>query len=138
MIEFDAVSTIGDTMVANALNVLFVIVGIMGFFTFYVGRNASFKKVWFPRYNALLGILFGAYLLAYTAGSSDSRQVWGVLLTVVPVIGLISWMTIKLTKFCDRCGTTNYNSNFLSPMNFCPRCGASFDTKPKHHDNFLE
>lgn len=115
-----------------------IVLGIGGFFLFYLGRDVAFKRRWFPRYVILGGVLFVFFSTTLSALSSRSLGGLGVLVLVVPAVCLISWLNIRFTKFCDKCGATVYNQNWFSPMKFCSKCGAELDAKPILHDNLLE
>lgn len=52
-----------------------------------------------------------------------------ILLIVVPAVAFISFLNIRMTKFCDSCGATLYNTAWFRPMRFCSSCGASMAEK---------
>jgi hypothetical protein len=115
-----------------------VVLGISGFFLFYLGRDVAFKRKWFPRYIVLansLGVFLSTTLIAH---SSRSPGTLNVLMIIAPAVCLISYLNIKLTRFCDRCGSTLYNQGLFPWIKFCPRCGAELDAKPKSYDDLLE
>ena len=57
-----------------------------------------------------------------------------MLAFVVPVSGLIAYLNIKLTRFCDHCGKTLISQNWFSPWRYCPACGSKLDSKPATDD----
>jgi hypothetical protein len=115
-----------------------IILGIVGFFLFYLRRDAALKRQWFPRFVALVGFLFVLFATTLSVLSSRSLAGLGILVVVAPAVWLISYLNVKFTKFCDRCGTIAYQQNWFAPMNFCSRCGAELDAKPKFDDDLLE
>jgi hypothetical protein len=78
----------------------------------------------------LAGILFVAFSTTMAVLGSRSWMSLGILAITVPAVTVISYMNIKLTKFCDKCGATLINSNWFSSMKFCSKCGAELDPKP--------
>jgi hypothetical protein len=115
-----------------------VVLGLSGFYLFYVRSDVYFKRRWFPRYIVLVGVLFVLFSTALTALSAQSLGALGILVVLVPAAGLISWLNIKFTRFCDKCGATVYQQNWLAPMNFCSKCGAELDGKPVPRDDLLD
>ena len=115
-----------------------IILGIVGVFLFYLSKNVAFKRKWFPRYVILVGILFVSFVTAITALSSSSHEVWRMLAFMLPVIMLITYMNVKLTKFCDKCGSTLFPQNWFAPLRFCPKCGAELGAKSGPTDDLAE
>lgn len=108
-----------------------IILAIVGYVLFYVSRNVAFKRKWLPRYVVLVGILFIIFSATITALSSSQREMWWMLVAMIPVISLISVMDIKMTKFCDNCGATLTPQVGFASMKFCPKCGAAFEISPR-------
>ena len=106
-----------------------IVLAIVGFFLFYFGKDAAFKRKWFPRYIVLVGVLFVFFVATQSVVSSGSLGSLGILVVIVPAVYLISYMNIRTTKFCNKCGTTLINMNPFSPMKFCSKCGAGLDAK---------
>ncbi|APW64292.1 zinc ribbon domain-containing protein [Paludisphaera borealis] len=115
-----------------------VVLGIGGFLVFYLGRDVAFKRKWFPRYILLVGVLFVLFSTTLMVLSSRSLGALGMLVFVIPATALISYLNIKFTYFCNQCGATLHNQNWLNPMRFCSKCGAELDAKPKLRDDLLE
>jgi hypothetical protein len=115
-----------------------IVLGISGFFLFYLRRDVAFMRKWFPRFTILVGFLFVVFSATLSVLSSRSLGTLGVLVVVVPAVCLISWLNIKFTKFCDKCGSTVYYQNWFSPTKFCSKCGAEFDAKPSGHSGVLD
>ena len=40
------------------------------------------------------------------------------------MIVLITFLNVKLTRFCDACGETVQARRAFVPAKFCPKCGA--------------
>jgi hypothetical protein len=115
-----------------------IVLGIGGFLVFYLGRDAAFKRRWFPRFVMLAGLLFVFFSTTLLALSPRSFGGPGALVLLVPGVCLISWLNIKFTKFCEQCGSILFDQNWFSPMRYCPKCGASLDSKPRVDDDLLD
>ena len=130
----DTVKTVHD-IIATCFVGTWIVLGVAGFFFFYVGRNVAFKRKWFPRFIVLAGVLFVLFSTTLMVLSSRSLGTLGILVLVIPATALISYLNIKFTKFCDKCGVTIYAQNWFVPMRLCSKCGAELNPKPKLHDD---
>jgi hypothetical protein len=101
-----------------------IVLGISGFIVFYLRRDVAFKRKWFPRYVILAGGLFVFFSSTLMVLQSRWFSALGMLVVVVPMVVLITYLNIKFTRFCDKCGATVYDHNWFSPMKFCSKCGA--------------
>lgn len=100
--------------------VLWVCLGGAGWWFFSRSSDVALKRR-VMRWGAVgTGLLFIGFVLAIT------REPW-MLLFLVPAVALISFLNIKLTKFCSSCGATLYNYNWFVRMRYCSRCGASLE-----------
>jgi hypothetical protein len=115
-----------------------IVLGVTGFFLFYVGRNVAFKRKWFPRFIILVGVLFVVFTTTIMVSSSRSLGALGILVILIPATAFISYLNIKFTKFCDKCGVTIHSQNWFAPIRFCSKCGALLDAKPKVEGDLLE
>jgi hypothetical protein len=115
-----------------------IVLGVGGFFLFYLGRDVAFKRKWFPRFITFVGVLFVFFSTTLMVLSSRSLGALSILVIVVPAVFLISFLNIKFTKFCDKCGATVYDQSWFAPMKYCSKCGAELDARPKVHDDRLE
>jgi membrane protease YdiL (CAAX protease family) len=123
------------TTVFVATWIVLAIVGFLG----SRRMSAAAKRWWMPRWMILIALLFVFFATSLTVLSSRSWSSLGILIVLLPVVILISYLNIKFTKFCDKCGSTLYNYNWFQPMRFCSKCGAELDTfKSTGGDNFLE
>ena len=85
----------------------------------YFNRDAAFKRRIHPPIMIGVGALFLAFILL--SGTAPAP----FLVLMVPMIVLITFLNVKLTKFCDACGETVYHSRkSWRPAEFCPKCGA--------------
>lgn len=101
--------------------------------------GAAAKRWWWPRAMILVGALFVFFSTTLTVLESRSWSSLGILIVVVPAVVLISYLNIRFTKFCDKCGATLYSHNWFVPMTFCSKCGAELPTvKTSRGDNLLE
>ena len=127
------------TMLETGITALFfgtwIVLGIVSFVVFFLGKDTALKRKWFPRFIVLAGVLFVIFSTTIMVLGSQSWWSLGILLVVVPAVAVISYLNIKMTKFCDKCGATLINSNWFSPMRFCSKCGAVLDDKPEGSDD---
>lgn len=93
-----------------------VVLGIVSFVIFFVCKDARLKRrVWKPFVIGTGALFIGFVYLMGFGGEA--------LYIMVPAVILISFLNIRSTKFCDSCGKTNINQNFLVKPEFCSRCG---------------
>lgn len=95
--------------------VLWIALAIGGFLFFNLEKDAAQKRLYFPRFVVGAGALF-ALVIALIAP-------WPAALLFLPFIGLISWLNIRMTRFCDACGRTLINQQWWTKMSYCPYCG---------------
>jgi hypothetical protein len=88
---------------------------IGGFLFFARNRDAARKRRYFPRLAIGAGVVF-ALVIAFIVP-------WPALFLFIPFIGVIVWLNIRMTRFCDACGRTLINQAWWSKMLFCPYCG---------------
>ena len=100
------------------------LLGIGGFSVFYVGKNAAFKRRYFPWFAGLTGLLF----VGIAASAGVPVVILGILL---PFVALITYLSIRGTQFCSACGKTLSQEIPFSRAEFCSRCGAPLRDKGK-------
>ena len=100
--------------------VVWVALGVAGFFLFYVSKNARFKKKYFPWYAILAGVVFISFGLMIGFPSE-------MLYLMVPAVALITFLNIKSTKFCENCGRTIINQMWFTKVEYCAKCGAKLN-----------
>jgi hypothetical protein len=108
---------------------------------FVISRRMSVaaKRRWAPRWMILIGTLFVFFSTALTVLESHTFSSLGILVIVVPAVVLISYLNIKFTRFCDKCGDTQYDYDWFLLQRFCSKCVAELDTvKPSSGDSLLE
>jgi hypothetical protein len=93
------------------------LLGVAGFFLFYVSNNAAFKRRYFPWFASLTGLLF----VGIAAAMGIPVAMLAVLL---PFVALITFLNIRGTQFCGVCGKTLLQQMPFSRAKFCSRCGA--------------
>lgn len=96
--------------------VVWAALAVGGFVFFARNKDAARKRRYFPRLAIGAGALF-ALVIA-------SMAPWPATLLFLPFIGVIAWLNIRMTRFCDGCGRTLINQAWWSKMNFCPYCGV--------------
>lgn len=114
------------------------VLGTVAVVLFYFGTDVTLKRRWYPRFVILSGILFGTFASSFFVIKSPSLGGAGILVLVIPVVAFVSYLNIKLVKFCDKCGAMLYSQNPFASMKFCSRCGAELNPKPAAYDNLLE
>ena len=100
--------------------VVWIALGVAGSLLFYVSKNARFKRRIFPWYVILTSTLF----ILFGLGIGFPLQ---MLYIMVPVVGLIAFLNIISTKFCDNCGRTITNQPWFTKVESCPKCGAKLN-----------
>jgi len=94
--------------------------GVTGWWFFSRSRDLDLKRR-VLRWGAIaVGVLFTGFVLVMTG------EPW-VLWIVAPTVALISFLSIRFTKFCPSCGATLYNYNWFVAMRYCSRCGTRLD-----------
>ena len=99
-----------------AFFVIWAALGIGGFWFFATNKDVALKKRVFPRLAIGAGVVFGLVIAAAAP--------WPAVLLFTPFIGVITWLNIRMTRFCDGCGKLLINHQWWSTMKFCPYCGA--------------
>lgn len=101
-----------------------------GIFLFYRGKDAAFKRRWWPRYVTLCGVILVAFMATLTSLAPKAPPAWTMLAFAAPFVALIVYLNIRGTKFCDGCGAMLMAGSLMFlRMNFCPRCGAPLGGK---------
>jgi hypothetical protein len=100
--------------------VFWAILGIAFFLMFQINKNVEFKRKYFPAAMISTGLIFAAFV---TLTMPDKRT----LFIGYPAIALIMYLNIRMTKFCAKCGKTNYNHMWFTEMNYCQKCGEPFE-----------
>lgn len=90
-------------------------------------RSATYeiKKRWYPRFTIAAGVVFLGFIALSGAGP--------FLVIAVPAVTLITYLNIRSTRFCPKCGKTLYQQGWSRP-NFCSKCGANLDGKENTAD----
>lgn len=102
--------------------------GIASWIFILTRSTAASKRKWFCRICILAGIIFGLFTALVMIAWRQPLP----LLFVLPFIGLIMWLNIKMTRFCDSCGKMTVCQNILNPFKFCPKCGTEYESKQKN------
>ena len=85
---------------------------------YFLGTSAHLKRRLFIPVNVLMGITVVVFVWI-TDGTTQT------MLIFVPFLLISCYLNIRATKFCDSCGKTIINPNFLTPPKFCTNCGES-------------
>lgn len=102
---------------ASALLAAWLLLGLLSFVFFRRHKDAGLKRKasrWLP---IGTGVLLPAVVLAL---SGRPR----LLLAAIPAVILFTWLSVRLTRFCDACGAMLHDHLGLARMAFCARCGA--------------
>jgi hypothetical protein len=94
--------------------------GIASSAFFYLSKNASLKRKIWPPASIAASVLFLAFV--WTRGIPASEFIF-----VVPFVALITFINLRVMKFCDACGRTVMNQNPFSLPKYCSKCGAALD-----------
>lgn len=92
------------------------VLGIASFVIFFLGKNAQLKRKLWPPFVIGTSALFIGFTYAMDVGGQ-------ALYITAPVIILITVFNLRSTKFCNGCGKTIINQNFLVKPEFCTKCG---------------
>jgi hypothetical protein len=91
--------------------------GAVGAYLFYFKRDAEFKRKYFRWYVIFAGIIFLTFPML-------TGFPWFMMVFACPFVALITYLNIRSTRFCDKCGRTNRAQiPFLRPEH-CSKCGA--------------
>lgn len=90
-----------------------------GVWFFALNKDAARKRLYFPRFAIGAGVLFGLVIAVMAPLPA--------ILLFVPFIAFITWLNLRMTRFCDGCGRTLINQAWWARMNFCPYCGKKLD-----------
>jgi ribosomal protein S27AE len=101
-----------------AFMALWILLGIASAI-FYRKASYQTKKTAHPYIVAGFGIIFLAFVEWFAHGD--------VPVFFVVAIIVISFLNIRLTRFCSRCGATIFQRGF-SRFKFCPKCGAELQS----------
>ena len=100
----------------------------IGTWAFMRRLSVSDRRKWHPKLVIATGVLFASFALAFPllTGTVWQTRVLAVTYVVIVLasVALLSWLNIKLTKFCDSCGATAVNSNWFQKFEFCSKCGT--------------
>lgn len=102
----------------NLFFVFFALWGAMalGVVLFMWRASPTAKRTWFPRFQIAGGLLFALF----TCWIIPNRD---VLYFVLPSAALITFLNIRTTKFCMKCGA--YHRTFADDDSICRKCGAA-------------
>jgi ribosomal protein L40E len=103
----------------------FIITGIAVNILVLGFKNTALKQKWSPILGILSGIFFAGFLMCCFLHDEDENQTSMLIPIVIsiPVIALIIFMNIRMTKFCEKCGATLISRTFGNAK-FCEKCGA--------------
>ncbi len=96
---------------------VWVVFGILSFYLFFVRNDYDFKVKYFKYFSILAGVLF----IGFSVATGMPLQIF---LVMVPAVILITFLNIRITRFCKNCGKTIVNNVPFSKIDFCPKCGS--------------
>ena len=99
---------------------VWLVLGALGFYFFYLNKNAAFKRKYFPWFMVFTG---GLFLVFMSLTGMPPRSYF----LAVPAIVLISFLNIWGTRFCSSCGRTIFSQGLGGRPEFCSSCGAKID-----------
>jgi len=97
------------------------VLSLAGFLFFSISKvDVGTKRKYLPFFVVGSGALLVAF--AYLMmGKAEILYFFG------PAVLAISVLNIRRTKFCNSCGKMVVNSNILSTIEHCPKCGAKLE-----------
>lgn len=107
-----------------AFCVFWISLGLAGAI-FYRKASYETKKFWHPIFVIAAGIIFFAFTEFASGGKTP--------VFFVIAIALITYLNLRSTRFCPRCGKT-LTGRLFAKAKFCSKCGASLDEED-HRDN---
>jgi hypothetical protein len=108
-----------------------IILFIVNFCFFWFRGNVAFKRKWFPRFVALTFALFVLFATSIAAFDMSPLQLLTSTIILVLIAGLIFYVGLKTTRFCDQCGGRVIQMNWFKRMKHCQRCGAELSAPPR-------
>ena len=93
-----------------------IVLGIISFVIFFLGKNAQLKRKLWPPFVIGAGVLFAVFV-TLMGFPLDTFYIMG------PALILITYLNLTRTKFCDSCGKTIINQNFFAKPEYCTKCG---------------
>ena len=100
---------------------IWVILGIISFFVFYLSKNSKLKKKLWSPFIIGTGILFAGFI--YLMGFPNE-----IFYIAAPAIILILVLNIRSAQFCNECGKTIMSQNPFAKVEFCSKCGSKLNT----------
>jgi fatty acid desaturase len=104
---------------SNQLNHFFLLLIswlMVGLVVFEFSNKYSLKRKLYPAWNILLGGFVIAWLAKLVHG-------WQVYVVAYPPIAVVIIWSIWATRFCQKCGKTNFSNTSFKPTVNCRRCG---------------
>jgi hypothetical protein len=95
------------------------ILGLASFLFFHFNRNVALKRRVLPVLTVIVVAMFLG-VVYYFIGSSQPL----VFVFAVPAVVVISYLNIRMTRFCNSCGKTLHQQLPFTTVRFCPHCGA--------------
>jgi hypothetical protein len=99
--------------------IVWVILCVWGTLFFTLNTDAKLKRKLYPWVMVSMGILF--ILSMYWINGKDIT----FLISGFPIVLVVSFISIKYTKFCNSCGRTMYS--FPLKSEYCSKCGNKLD-----------
>jgi membrane-associated PAP2 superfamily phosphatase len=98
---------------------VWALLGIFHFLFYYVYRGVALKKKLHPLIMSATGLIFILAVLWITEGKISPAT---AELTVLAT-GVVTFLNIKLMRFCENCGIVVPRFNPFYKVTHCPKCG---------------
>jgi hypothetical protein len=98
--------------------VVWVALGLFSAGFFFLNKNAPLKRKVWPPFTIAAALLFIGFIVAMDAPAP-------ALLFAVPGVVLITWIDLRVVRFCNSCGATIMRQKPFATPKFCSRCGAA-------------
>ncbi len=100
---------------------VWIALGALGFYFFFLNKDAAFKRKYFPWFAVSASALFLVFM--WLMGFPPQTFV-----LMVPAAVLITVLNIRGTRFCSSCGRTIFSQGMpWSRPDYCSSCGAKLD-----------
>ena len=77
------------------------------------------KKRWSDRLSIVASVIFFAFIYTQFASAKDAFPIF----IMGPALALITWLNVRNTYYCEKCGKRSLDRNWFGGTYCCPNCG---------------